>query len=238
MIDNLKSGKLGLTNNQLKIIAMITMIIDHVGVALFPSTLIFRQIGRISFPIYAYLIAEGCRHTRSRKRYLGFIAIMALVFQAVYTVFLGSLYQGILVTFSLAIGLIFALEGVIKPKALEKRLFCGAIVLLILFIGVACPIIFKEHGFQIDYDIWGLTLPVLVYFAPNKKVKIVALLVFLTVMSAFSSGVQWWSLLSVPLLALYNGERGKRNMKYFFYILYPLHLVIIYGIMFLMMFFK
>ena len=60
----------GLTGNQLKIIAMITMTVDHVGMQLFPRLLWLRMIGRLAMPVYAYMIAEGCRHTRDRKKYL------------------------------------------------------------------------------------------------------------------------------------------------------------------------
>ena len=63
--------KLSLTNNQLKIIAMISRVLDHIGLVFFPKVVLFRFLGRISFPIYAYMIAEGCAHTKNRKRYLG-----------------------------------------------------------------------------------------------------------------------------------------------------------------------
>ena len=60
----------GLTGNQLKLIAVITMTIDHIGLAFFPQQMLFRVIGRLAFPIYAYMIAEGCRYTRSMGKYL------------------------------------------------------------------------------------------------------------------------------------------------------------------------
>ena len=60
----------GLTGNQLKLLALITMTIDHIGMILFPHIPLFRIIGRLSMPIFAYMIAEGCRHTRNRKKYL------------------------------------------------------------------------------------------------------------------------------------------------------------------------
>ena len=60
----------GLSGNQLKLIALITMTIDHVGAYLLPQFTILRIIGRLSMPIYAFLIAEGCRHTHDRRKYL------------------------------------------------------------------------------------------------------------------------------------------------------------------------
>lgn len=74
----------GLTGNQLKLIAMAAMTLDHIGVYLLPQALILRIIGRLALPIYAYMIAEGCRYTRSRKQYLLRIAGLAAVCQAVY----------------------------------------------------------------------------------------------------------------------------------------------------------
>ena len=62
--------KLSLTSNQLKLLAMVTMTLDHIGVHLFPQCLFLRIIGRLAMPIYAYMIAEGCAHTRNRKQYL------------------------------------------------------------------------------------------------------------------------------------------------------------------------
>ena len=67
----LTASKFGysLSGNALKIIAAITMLIDHIGVILLPQITLFRVIGRISFPIFAFMIAEGCAHTKNKLRY-------------------------------------------------------------------------------------------------------------------------------------------------------------------------
>ena len=89
----------GLTGNQLKIIAMLTMTCDHVGLQLLPQWGFLRILGRLALPIYAWMIAEGCRHTRSRKKYLLRLASLAALCQIVYFIAMGSLYMCILVTF-------------------------------------------------------------------------------------------------------------------------------------------
>ena len=99
-----------LTGNQLKLIAMLAMTADHVGLQLLPQWGFLRILGRLAMPLYAYMIAEGCRYTRSRSRYFCSIALMGLGCQIVYFFFMGSLYQCILVTFSLSLGLIFLLD--------------------------------------------------------------------------------------------------------------------------------
>ena len=222
--------KLGLTNNQLKIIAAISMLLDHIGLIIYPSNVIFRILGRIAFPIYAFLIAEGCKHTKNKKKYLGLIAAMGIAFQIFYFIFMNDLYQGILITFSLSISLIFSIESFIKNKAISNRILMSIVVLGILFITLVCPKLFWEYGFALDYRIWGVTLPALMYFVKGKYAKVIFCAIFLGIMAFFSYRIQWYALLSVPLIAIYNGERGKAKMKYFFYIFYPLHLVIIYGI--------
>ena len=101
----------GLSGNQLKIIALIAMTCDHVGMQLLPQFGFLRIIGRLAMPIFAYMIAEGCRYTRSCRKYLCRMLLLALACQVVYFVALGSLYQCILVTFSLSAGLIFSLDN-------------------------------------------------------------------------------------------------------------------------------
>ena len=58
-----------LTNNQLKIIACISMLFDHLGFMVFPKLIIFRILGRLAFPIFAFMIAEGCYYTRNKLKH-------------------------------------------------------------------------------------------------------------------------------------------------------------------------
>ena len=102
--------KNGLNNNQLKLIALLSMTLDHIAVMVFPQVILLRILGRLAFPIYAYMIAEGCTHTHSMGKYFGTMAALAAVCQGAYYFALGSLYQSILVTFSLSIGLIWLIK--------------------------------------------------------------------------------------------------------------------------------
>ena len=234
-MDTVKKPKFGLTNNQLKIIAMVSMLLDHVGLLFFPDIEIFRILGRIAFPIFAYMIAEGCRYTKNRVKYLGMIAGMGIVFQIVYFVAMRSIYQGILITFSLAIVLIYAIDGFVKSQKILVRLASLFAILFVIAFVVVLPHFLANTDFDIDYGVWGILLPVLVYFMPSRPWQIGAASLFLFIRVLYyifvvPMPVQVWSLLTIPLLALYNGERGKAKMKYVFYIFYPAHLVILYGI--------
>ena len=118
--------KKGLSNNQLKLIAMLTMTADHVGLMLLPHIPVLRLVGRLAFPVYAYMIAEGCRHTGSMPRYLGGIAILAAVCQGVYFFAMGSVYQSIMVTFSLSILLIWLLQTALRKQTVLNWLAAAA----------------------------------------------------------------------------------------------------------------
>ena len=240
-MDTVKKTKFGLTGNQLKIIAMVSMALDHIGLLFFPGADIFRILGRIAFPIFAYMIAEGCRYTKNRVKYLGLIAAMAVAFQVVFFVAMGSLYQGILVTFSLAIITIYAIDNIIRFKKLWHLLCAvGALAFVAVFVFVL-PDLLSKTDFALDYGIWGILLPVIVYFMPDSlpnrlwhaggvAILLVIRAIHYSIYALPLGSLQWFSLFSVLFLALYNGKRGKAKMKYVFYIFYPAHLILLSGI--------
>lgn len=223
-----KEGSLLLSGNQLKIIAMITMLIDHIGVNLFPSVTILRVIGRLSFPIFAYMIAEGCRYTRDRKNYLFTIAALGILCQLVFYVFTQSLYQSILITFTISIVTIYAIDGLIYGKNNYSRAAWGGVLLIALYVAFIAPVRLEARGFALDYGAAGAALPVAVYYSRGRIIKLLSLTIMLCVVAYMSLPVQWYSLFSVILLMLYSGFRGKMRMKYVFYVFYPAHLAVIY----------
>ena len=225
----------GLTNNQLKILTMITMTIDHIGLILFPYNIVLRMIGRLAFPIYAFMIAEGCRHTRSLPRHLGSIAVLAAGYQVVYWVSQGSLYQCILVTFSLSIGLIWLAQTAREQKSPLLWLLTGVSVLAVFLFTEALPLYLPESwDFAVDYGFVGVMIPVAVYFAPKPAWRLVFCGIGLALLSLDTLWIQWLSLLALPLLALYNGQRGKANLKRLFYFYYPAHLLALYALAYIL----
>ena len=216
------------SNNALKLLALLSMTCDHVGLELLPQFRILRIIGRLAFPIFAYMIAEGCRYTRNRKKYLLTLAAMALLYQLVYLIAMGSLYQGIFVTFSLSVSVIFAIDLARERGSAAAWLGAFGVLAAVCAVCVVLPEVLIHTDFAVDYDIWGVLLPVAVYFAPSREWKLVAAAAMLVVLALFWGGTQWWSLLALIPLACYNGKRGKYKMKNLFYIYYPAHLVVIY----------
>ena len=214
--------KFGLTGNQLKLIALVTMTVDHIGMLLLPRLMILRIIGRIAMPLYAYMIAEGCRYTHDRRRYFLRLAGLALVCQVVYYFADRSLYQCILVTFSLSVLCISAIDTAQRKGGASWVLAAAAL----LGAGAICELLpMKISGFAVDYGFFGALLPVILYSFGKKGIVPGMLLLCLSI-----GGLQWWALAAVPLMLLYNGQRGKRSLGWVFYLYYPLHLAVLYGV--------
>ena len=214
----------GLTGNQLKLFALICMTCDHLYHTMLPQYAVLNMIGRLAFPIFAYMIAEGCRYTKNRVRYLLLMAISALLCQVVYFVAMGSLYQCILVTFSLSIGLIYLLDHACRKPSVFTIAFAISGCMAVFFLAEILPYLLPQTDYRIDYGIMGIFLPVLVFIGQEKPQKLLFATIGLCLLSMLHTPMQWLSLLAIPLLALYNGSRGKWKLKYLFYIYYPLHL--------------
>ncbi len=223
------SFPLQLSSNQLKLIALLAMTIDHIGLVLLPQYEILRIIGRLAYPIFAYMIAEGCRYTSHKVRYLGIVFGVGLLCQIVYLLTTRSIYQCIMMTFSLAIALIFTIDWARAQGG--KR---WALVFLSLFFAAfvceGLPLLLKHTDFGIDYGFTGVMLPVFIFLGQNKKERLLAAALGLILVALQAGGVQWFGLLALLPLACYNGKRGKWKLKYLFYIYYPLHLAVIWGI--------
>ncbi|MDD6479222.1 MAG: TraX family protein [Oscillospiraceae bacterium] len=159
----MKSGWIssyGLNGNALKIIAVVSMLIDHIGVVLFPNVTILRIIGRIAFPIFAFMIAEGCAYAKNKLRYFLTIFILGIAYQGVYYLYTKEHYIGILIAFSLSIIVIYALEYfkntifVTDGSFVKQSLAFIALLLIIIIVYIL------NDNFESDYGFWGAMAPV------------------------------------------------------------------------------
>ena len=139
-----------------------------------------------------------------------------------------SLYLNILLTFSVSILLIYFLQSA-RKNAILTAIFLGVLAWLWIWLGKL-----SGYGIKFDYGFYGIMLPVLISVGDNKRERSIIAFAGLFVLAQAMGGNQMWSLLSIPLILLYNGRRGKWNMKTFFYLFYPVHLAILYGISYLL----
>lgn len=237
-----------LSGNTLKIIAAISMLIDHVGFMFFPGVQIFRILGRLALPIFAFMIAEGCRYTKNKLRYFLTIFILAAICQIVYFLFDGDTDMCILVTFSLSILIIYALQFFKERLFSSESSFWGKLLSALPFAFVTAAVYLLNLALEIDYGFNGCFLPVFasVFHKPKGiqgenfekldriPMHVLSLGIGILLLALNSGGIQFFMLCAIPLLLLYSGKRGKLKMKYFFYIFYPLHLAAIQGIYMLM----
>lgn len=219
----------GFSGNQLKLLALICMTIDHIGLFLLPRYTILRIIGRLAFPVFAWMIAEGCRYTRSMGKYLISIAVVGVLYQLEYFLLTGSMKMNILITFSLSVGLCWVLKATREKSNRWLGVLRLAALAAVFLLTDIVPLLLKKTDYAIDYGFIGVLLPVAIYLAQGKKQQLLAAGAMLCLLAIWSGWtVQWASLLAVPLLAMYSGQRGKGRLKWLFYVYYPAHLTVLW----------
>lgn len=210
-----KSKTIGLSTFTLKLIAVISMAMDHTGAVLFPSYIFLRLIGRLAFPIYTFLLVEGFFHTRDVKKYTIRLGIFALISEipfdlAFYKMPFFSRHQNVF--FTLFLGLLV----LILIKKLKNN-FIGFFAFLI--IAVVAELL------HTDYGAFGILLIGIFY---GFRKKDILKTVFVTAANIFlAGGAQAFASLSMIPLLFYNGKKGP-SLKYVFYGFYPIHLLILY----------
>lgn len=219
-----------ITQNQLKILAAMAMLIDHIGAEIFPQIILFRIIGRLAFPLFSYFIYEGFQHTHSQKNYFFKIFLLGILCMIVYYLYSGEIYGNVLITFSASIILLYGISvfrqrrnGTTIDRASGLMILIGCV----LCVGLICAWIF------VDYGLLGVLLPVFAELTKGKDqsekslMPLIGFTAGLISLSVQMGGIQYFSLVSIPLLILYNGQRGTLNLKSFFYWFYPIHLAVI-----------
>ena len=222
--------KKGLNGTVLKIFALIAMTLDHIGLILLGEFAPFRILGRLAFPIFAYMIAEGCRYTRHKLRYFLSIFTVGVLCQIVLYIVDGSIHQGILITFSLSILLVYAWQFAQKKKTPAGFFPLAGMLIIVALLCFWVPTLLPDTDYMIDYRFFGILLPLLISLSEDRRIRFLLCSLGLLAVCLYIGGTQWWSMLALIPLALYDGSPGKYRLKWLFYVYYPLHLAAIYGI--------
>jgi len=206
----------------IKWIAIITMTVDHVGVLLYPEFTFLRLIGRLSFPLFAYLLILGLENTRNIRNYFIRLFIFALISQVPFFLALGyGPFDALNIFFTLSSGLLFV-------HFLKK----GSVFALVpLFASLVLPF---------DYSIYGIAVIGSMYILTRNTKLGVASLVMLNLLFLVPMSIQFLSIAAIPLILLHKNGSFKITKetteeatiplwrKYFFYVYYPLHLTLLY----------
>ena len=217
-----------LSGAQLKYIAFLSMLIDHVNKALIYPNLngkllieisdFFDILGRIAFPLFAFFIVEGFFKTKSRKKYLLNLLIFAVISEVPFDMFFfGKFFDmranNVLFTLALSLVTIWIID-ILRDK-LEYKL---RLWYLASFVVLAIMCIISMY-LSIDYEYHSIIIVYLLYIFYNKPV-VGCILGYLSIIQ------ELWCILGFGLILMYNGERGKQN-KLINYLFYPVHLLIL-----------
>ena len=215
-----------LSSHTLKIIAIIAMTIDHIAFVFVPThTILYavmRIIGRLTFPIMAYMLVKGFHHTKNRRKYLSRMAVFAVISQPFYWLMAGGgLRLNVLFTLSVALIMLMIIESR-RLNSISKA------VLILGFIGVS---------FICDWSWIGLLLVFVYYkFRDNAEARITMFFFISTLACFWYGGLQLGILLALIPLSMYSGERGgssKPLNKWFFYGFYAAHMAALVAVKFL-----
>lgn len=216
----------------LKIIAVISMLFDHTGYIIFHEFSFMNYLGRLAFPIFAFQLTEGYLHTKNLKKYLLRLFLFALISQIPYMLFLSTFSDG----FSLNIFFTLLL-GILAITCYEKikSKYLGILGVIL------CAVIAQISN--CDYGWFGIAIIFIFYLLKNRKIAMNLAFIFLTAINyiyqyIITSYVSYLLIIPFFCLALipinlYNGKKGK-DMKYLLYIFYPLHLILLYLLHFIL----
>jgi len=230
--------------NLIKLVAMVTMLVDHLGAMVFPEYRVMRIIGRIAFPIYAYCIAVGCVYTRNIGRYMQRLVVLALIAQPLYVyvmehtvpmmtyvsfadqplkaVWYYYLYSwkdpSILLTLVIGVAAIWALR--------ERKIWLLLLILITVYM----------HDSFYDYGVRGVILMVLMYAFINRwyiSLPVVAGYMVYWGLSGYmynvlgvTFGIQAFALMALPFIYI-PMHTGLKLNKWVFYAYYPAHLLVV-----------
>lgn len=206
-----------ITNYQIKLLAAVLMVVDHIGAILFPGADVLRFIGRYSFPLFCWLLVQGEAHTRNFWKYLVRLLVMALLTQPIYNLVLlkGANDQwNILLT--LAIGLVCLRIARLRPALQIPCWIAGAAIAYLI---------------PVDYSYYGIGIIALIrYFEPTALWWTAWLLLHfgLVLVEPGWGAAQAPAIVSPVFFLMANGQQGKRAR--WFYWFYPGHLVVLYAI--------
>ena len=237
----MRKMRIEITSFFLHILAMALMLCDHLWATVVPGNDWMNCIGRIAFPIFAFMLVEGYVHTRSVKRYALRLLVFALASEIPFNLMVGGslfypLHQNVLWTFLIGLGLIhFNERAKASGKAWRRALAAGASILLGYLVGLIT---------MVDYAHAGVLTVLVFYFFrgkqwPHRLAQLVCL-GYLNLEMLGGIGYEWqilgrsiffprqgFALLALIPIWLYRGKQGCHNkaLQYLYYGFYPLHLL-------------
>ena len=238
----------GFTGNGLKLFAMAIMLIDHIAyswnfdVTAMDVYLLMRIIGRVAFPIFAFMIAMGARFTHDIRKYLLRLLVFALISEIPFDLAFGFAGPGKPVEFThqnVYFTLLFGLLSLYALQVFQRKWRFGAVpAVAVLLLMMAAALLLRT-----DYDATGVLCIFLFYVGADKENSVrvptfIAALIapaisFSLELSPFSLNVglnrlELFALFALAPILLYNGNKGVKMNRFIYYAFYPGHLLLLY----------
>ncbi|MCQ2565263.1 MAG: conjugal transfer protein TraX [Clostridia bacterium] len=211
-----------LDRSALKLIAAASMLIDHIGTVFF-NAVWMRCVGRLAMPIFCFFVAEGFYYTSDRLKYLKRMGLFALISELPFDLaFYGEFpywgHQNVMCTFFLAILAMYAFQELTVEFDGDKGKYIG--------IGAALLCSAAAIFLKTDYSSFGVALVFIFFVLKDRGLIVQNVAALICQLIVRGEGIHVWAMASAIPLMMYNGEKG-RNLKWFFYCLYPGHLLIL-----------
>ncbi len=247
------AGQRGLSGCVLKMIAVITMLVDHTGativerlLAQMPSWgpitmqnqeawtqlyMLLRGIGRMAFPIYCFLLVEGFYHTRNKARYALRLFVFALISEVPFDMafqvsFFDISYNNVFFTLLIGLLTIWAYDEIRKRAEIRRtsvfsmsNVFWSLVLAAVPLLGCGLA-----YFLRTDYDAAGVIAIFIMYLFYERRQLGFGLMVLS--LGLLAGGLEFLAFFMLIPMKHYNGTRG-RQMKYFFYWFYPVHLLVL-----------
>lgn len=213
---------------QLKMIAILTMLLDHVNKALIYPNLVSNDgflailsnlcdiVGRIAFPLFCFLLVEGYFKTRSKKKYLFQLLLFGVISEIPFDMFTTSTFfnmnwNNVMFTLAFVLITIWVID-LLKEKMTQLTWYCVSMMIVIIM-GIATMYL------SLDYEFHAILIGYFFYLFHDKPILAV-------IMGYISIYTEPWALLGFVLTLMYNGKRGRQN-KMFNYWFYPTHMLLL-----------
>ena len=233
----------GLSSFTLHILAMVFMLMDHMWATVVPDNMWLTCVGRLAFPIFAFMLVEGYHRSRSVRKYMLRLLIFAIVSEVPFDLMVsGSVlypfHQNVMWTLLLGLGTMYLIDRLIGGKQSILR-YLAAFAAVIISAVLATLFMLDYYGYGV------LTVLTFYIFRGDKWLSRLGQLICLALINleligglvmpvslfglSFDFPQQGFALLSLVFIWLYNGRQGPHGMavKYSFYVFYPLHMLIL-----------
>ncbi len=232
-----------LSSLALHILGMTFMLCDHLWATVIPGSIWLTCIGRLAYPIFAFLIVEGYHHTRNVKKYMKRLLLFALLSEIPFNLMVGGsviypFHQNVLFAFLLALLCLCSIDKVRKKcKLVPGLIFSVLIALGFILLGLIT---------FVDYHQYGIMMVLLFYvFRGNKWYHVLGQAVGMVLINIFmikglnlplclfgmelEFPIQGFAVLSLPFIWCYRGRRGHQSkwIGYACYAFYPVHLLVL-----------